>query len=202
MSQSHAISGPRGRGLTPTPTTTTSAATTNEAVTTVDVRGLFGTGKESLPRADVSSGFVRYAAAWEIGGGVRWLAFADAAVIAASPILAWDRGGLLRLDGRYSYSRTKFDTTGESAGDHSVFARETWRLWPRVWLNAAYAYGIESFEQLSADRIGSLGATTVALGAKINLPPLTVVTAAWEHQWQSNDTKIDRLTLSVLQTFK
>jgi hypothetical protein len=54
---------------------------------------------------------------------------------------------------------------------------------------------------LTADRLGSLGATTVAGGLRISLPSLTLLTTTWEHQWRSNNTAIDRVTLSITQSF-
>ena len=67
-------------------------------------------------------------------------------------------------------------------------------------MQAAYAYGIESFEDLTADRLGSLGTTTLAGGVRIDVPSLTRITTTWEHQWRSNDTRIDRVTVSVVQS--
>jgi hypothetical protein len=77
--------------------------------------------------------------------------------------------------------------------------RETWQGWRRAAVQATYAYGIESFEDLTADRINSLGATTLTGGLRIDVPSLTRITAAWEHQWRSNDTRIDRFTVSIVQ---
>jgi hypothetical protein len=71
-----------------------------------------------------------------------------------------------------------------------------------VEVNAAYAYGIESFEDLTIDRLAFLGATTVAAGLRIRMPSLTSVSATWEHQWRSNETRIDRFTVSLVQTFR
>jgi hypothetical protein len=68
-------------------------------------------------------------------------------------------------------------------------------------VNVGYAYGIESFEDLTADRLQSLGATTIAVGLRIRVPSLTVVATTWEHQWRSNEMRMDRLTLSVVQSF-
>jgi hypothetical protein len=116
-------------------------------------------------------------------------------------VVAWDPGGRWRLDSRYTYSRTSFKTSRQSSGDHSILLRETWRGWRRVDVIGAYAYGIESFEQLTADRLGSLGASTVASGLRINTPSLSQLTATWEHQWRSNNTALDRLTLSITQAF-
>ena len=90
------------------------------------------------------------------------------------------------------------DATHESSGDQSGLLRGTWQRWRRTALQGACAYGIESFEDLTADRLRALGTTTVAAGVRIDLPSLTRVTTTWEHRWRSNKTTIDRLTVSVV----
>ena len=143
-----------------------------------------------------------YRGAIEIGGIVRHLSFSDVGVTAASPLLAWDTGERWRLATRYTYSWSSFHTTGESSGDHSVLLRETFRAWRRVDMTVTYAYGIESFEDLTADRIGNLGANTVAATLRFRLPSLTTVATTWERQWRSNDTRLDRLTILIVQGFR
>ncbi len=168
--------------------------------TTVEGRAVGGSGNTSLPTIDVSGEVIQYAGIFEIGTGLRQLSFDGVDVIALSPVFSWD-ADRWRLDTRYTYSRSQFDTSDESKGDHSVMIRETWRGWRRVWLHAVYAYGIESFEELTADRISSLGSTTAAAGVKFNLPSLTSITTTWEHEWRSNDTAVDRFAVSVVQAF-
>ncbi len=167
--------------------------------TTVAFHALGGSSNIALARTDVSVEVIHYAGRFEIGGSVRRLTFAGANVRAASPVFAWTPVDAWRVHGRYTYSRAAFDETGESVGDHSVMLRTTWQGWRRIAALGSYAYGIESFEDLTADRIGSLGATTVAGGVRIDLPSLTRITTTWEHQWRSNSTSIDRLTVSVIQ---
>src|SRR4029078_5929784 len=58
------------------------------------------------------------------------------------------------------------------------------------------------FEDLTADRLGSLGASTLATGVRVNLPSTTVLTTTWEHQWRSNATRLDRVTLAIVQSFR
>ncbi len=142
---------------------------------------------------------IRYPGPFEIGGSVRRLTFAGANVRAASPVFAWTPVDAWRFDGRYTFSRSAFDVTGEAAGDHSVMLRTTWQGRRRIAALATYAYGIESFEELTADRIGSLDATTIAGGVRIDLPSLSRVTAIWEHQWRSNTTALDRFTVNFVQ---
>ena len=169
--------------------------------TVADVRGGGGSGNTALPNRDLSADVVHYAGSFEVGGGIRLLSFTGADVIAASPLLAWDPGGRWRFETRYTYSHSSFDATGATSGDHSVLLRETWRGWRRVALQAAYAYGIENVENLTADRLRAVGATTVAVGLRISMPSLALVTTTWEHQWRTNDTAVGRLTLAIVQSF-
>jgi cytochrome c-type biogenesis protein CcmH/NrfG len=170
--------------------------------TLLEARGEGGVGNTSLPNAGVMAEVRHYRGAIEIGGNVRHLSFSDVGVTAASPILAWDTGERWRLAARYTYSWSSFVATGESSGDHSVLLRETFRGWRRVDMTATYAYGIESFEDLTADRIGNLGANTIAATVRIRTPSLTSVATTWEHQWRFDDTRLDRLTVLVMQGFR
>jgi hypothetical protein len=137
-----------------------------------------------------------------LGFNYRYLSFTDVKVSSFSPILAWDTGTNWRLAARYTYSRSSFQTTGESSGDHSALVRETFRASHRLDTTFTYAYGIESFEDLTADRLGNLGAHTVAASLRLRMPSLTTLAATWEHQWRSNDTRIDRLTVLFVQRFQ
>jgi len=166
----------------------------------IHVRAVAGSGNVSLPNADVGTDLIHYAGPFEIGGAVRGLWFTGVDVVAASPTFAWDNGRW-RSDARYTYSHSSFHDTGQTSGDHSVLLRETWRPRFRLNVSAGYAYGIESFEDLTADRIGALGATTASAGVRIRLAPMTQIFATWEHQWRSNDTRMDRVTLAVVRSF-
>ena len=170
--------------------------------TNLAIRGAGGVGNTSLPNGDLMAEVRHYRGAFEIGGIVRHLSFSDVDVTAASPLLAWDTGERWRLAARYTYSWSSFHTTGESSGDHSVLLRETFRAWRRVDMTVTYAYGIESFEDLTADRIGNLGAHTIAATLQFRLPSLTSVATTWERQWRSNDTRLDRLTVLIVQGFR
>ena len=168
--------------------------------TNLSFSALVGDGNTVLPTSDVFGDITHYVGAYEIGGMVRRLSFSGVNVAAFSPVFAWDPGPT-RFDVRYTYSQSTFSDSGESTGDHSVFVRETWRRWRRASVNVAYAYGIESFEDLTVDRIGSLGASTLALGARFTAPSLTMIATTWEHQWRSNSTALDRFTVGIVQFF-
>jgi hypothetical protein len=170
-----------------------------ERPTTIAFQALGGPDNIALATADLSVEVIRYTGLFEIGASVRRVTFAGASVRAASPLFAWTPVDAWRLDGRYTYSRSAFDETGESVGDHSVMLRATWQGRRRIAALATYAYGIESFEDLTADRIGSLGATTLAGGVRFDFASLTRLNTTWEHQWRSNSTTIDRFTVSVIQ---
>ena len=166
--------------------------------TTSALRVVGATRTTALPKLDIAADIVHYTGVAELGAAVRHLNFPDSELIAVSPTLAWNPDRW-RVDARYTYSRSAFDATGESVGDHSVLLRGTWQQWRRIALQAAYAYGIESFETLTADRLGALGTTTLAPGVRIDLKSLTRLNAVWEHQWRSDHTTADRFTLSVIQ---
>ena len=166
--------------------------------TTVGARALAGPGNGMLARADASAAVVSYVGAFEWGGSVRALGFDGTSVAALSPTFAWDQGRW-RLDARYTYSRSRFDETGAAVGDHSVMLRETWRAFRRVALSATYAYGIESFETLTVERVGSLSAHTVAAGVRLITPSIAELHTGWEHQRRSNATTVDRFTLAVVR---
>jgi len=166
------------------------------------IRGAGGVNNISLPNADLTADVSHYRGAFEIGGNVRHLSFSGVGVTAVSPLLAWDTAERWRLASRYTYSRSSFRATGESSGDHSVVLRETFHAWRRADMTATYAYGIESFEDLTADRIRNLGANIIGATLQLRLPSLTSVATSWERQWRSNDTRLDRLTVVIVQGFR
>lgn len=166
--------------------------------TTIAANVLAGSGNIAMPTLDASADIAHYVGAFTLGGAVRRMSFAASNLIAVSPMFAWDREPW-RIDTRYTYSQSSFDDSGESSGDHSILLRGTWQAWRRAAVQGTYAYGIESFEDLTADRLGSLGATTLAAGLRIDLRSLTRITTTWEHEWRSNNARVDRITVSLVQ---
>lgn len=168
---------------------------------TVEVHAFGGPDNEALPERHVSAAALHYVGSLEIGADVRALAFQTSHVVAVSPIVAWDRERW-RLDTRYSLSRARFDGAGDTSEDHSVFVRGTLRPQRRIALMAVYAYGIESFADLTADRLRALNATTAGTGVQFDLPSLSRLAINWEHQWRSNDTSVDRVTVTLVQVLR
>ena len=138
----------------------------------------------AVPNADASGEVRHYAGIVEIGANVRALRFAGVDVARchrcwrSTPAAAGGSTAATPTRGHASRARQK------PSGDHSALARVTLRGWRRLWLNGGYAYGIESFEDLTRDRIGRLDAHTATGGLRVNLRSLTLVSAAWEHQWR------------------
>ena len=58
----------------------------------------------------------------------------DAVAWSVDPLAtgAWDTGGRWRLDGRYTYSRSSFETSGKKAGDNSILLRGLRYPWPLI----------------------------------------------------------------------
>ena len=81
--------------------------------TTIAFQALGGPDNIALATADLSVEVIRYAGLFEIGASVRRLTFAGASVRAASPLFAWTPVDAWRVDGRYTYSRSTFDETGD-----------------------------------------------------------------------------------------
>ena len=167
--------------------------------TSVAARATGGSGNVALPSRDVSADVVEYLGLFEFGGGIRSLSFAGAGVIAGSATLGWSPTDRWRLDVRYTLSRSSFDATNQSSLDHSVLLRDTWQAWRRVALIGSYAYGIESFENLTADRLGALGTKTLGAGARVDLSSLTRVALNADYEWRSNDTRVTRITVALVQ---
>jgi len=161
-----------------------------------------GVDNVSLANGDVTAEVRHYRGPFEIGFNFRYLSFTDVDASSFSPILAWDTGTRWRLAARYTYSLSSFHATGRTGGDHSALLRETFRVSRRVDTTLTYAYGIESFEDLTADRLADLGGHTVAATVRLRLPSLTTLAATWEHQWRANDTRLDRVTLLFVQRFR
>ena len=169
--------------------------------TILTATALGGADNQSLPVLSVSADLTRYSASWEVGGGWRLLHFETTDVTALSANVAWDTGGRWRLDTRYTYSRSSFEPSGRTAGDQSVLVRGLRRQWRRVWITGSYAHGAESFDVLTADRVGSFDADTVAAGVRILTPSLLTLNSTWEHQWRSDGQTVDRFTCALVQHF-
>ena len=168
---------------------------------TVRGHALLGPDNVVMPEGDYL-GEIAYeyrAATWLLD--VRHYDFTGARTLVVSPAVSWMASDRVRMSLRYAGSHSVSSTFASAETGHSAHIRGEYRLRSRVWLHAGYAAGVEDFENFSIDRIGDFRANAVSGGARIDLPTLTSILAAYEHQWRSGSVNMGRVTLSLLQRF-
>ena len=134
-------------------------------------------------------------------GTLRHFTFDGTNTTFISPAMEWMATDRLSVALRYALSFTDSSIVSEEAGQ-SFHVRPIYRINPRVWLQGAYAAGVEDFENFSIDRVGDFRAQTLSGGIRFNFPLLTAIVANYERQfWRSDDVNVGRVTLSLLQRF-
>lgn len=135
-------------------------------------------------------------------GTLRHLTFGSASTTFVSPAAEWMATDRLSVALRYALSFTNIDSLVSMQAGQSFHVRPTYRISPRVWIQGAYATGVEDFENFSIDRIGDFRAQTLAGGIRFNFPQLTALVVNFERQfWRRDDVTVSRATLSLLQRF-
>ena len=107
----------------------------------------------------------------------------------------------LNLGFRYHLAVTEFGGTSSIQEGHSILVSAAYRTYPRVWLSAGYARGVESFDTFSTDRLGEFRGNTVSGGVRIHLPTLTSILGVYEFQSREQDVNMSRVTISLAQRF-
>ena len=133
--------------------------------------------------------------------GLRYLDFAGARVWIIAPSIAVDLSDNVALAVRYYRSESKFQPTGRTAGNNSGAIIGRWQATERFSYSAAYAHGYESFDILSADRLGRFRADTIAGGLRIDFPSLTSFAVGVEQQWRTGGRRLTRVTFDLVQHF-
>ena len=159
------------------------------------------TDNQVLPRVDVNGEITHTARSTQWVGGYRFFDFPSARVSVLSPGVTWWPTARTSVAARYYLSMTDFPTLTGLEQDHSASFRGARRILPRVWLNAGYAYGTESFETLSPDRVGDFRAHTASGGIRFDLPSLTSIYGVYEQQWRPNSVRMGRFSVSLQQGF-
>ncbi len=176
---------------------------------TTTLRGhlLIGPDNVVMPEGDYL-GEVQYAyqdATWT--ASVRHFDFTGARTTVFSPAVTWiptipwipdDR---LSLTLRYALSVTEANTLARADAGQSLHVRAAYHVLPRISVLAAYAAGVEDFENFSIDRIGDFRANTVSGGLRLDLPSLTSLVANYERQWQSRNPDMGRVSVFFVQSF-
>ena len=169
--------------------------------TTLRAQALVGPDTRVMPEGDYL-GEVQHrykTATWT--ASVRHFAFGGVSTTVFSPGVAWAPEGPLSVAVRYARAWTDTRTGASTEEGHSAHVEGAFRVYPRVSFQAAYAAGVEDFDNFSIDRIGDFRANTVSGGLRVDLPTLTALVGRYEYQWQRLDRQIGRVTVSFLQSF-
>jgi YaiO family outer membrane protein len=169
--------------------------------TTFVVQALVGPDNRVMPIGDYLGAIDYRVGAVRWNANVRYFDFDGVQVIAASPGLAWSASNRLSLGLRYAFTRT--DVSGFSGAEegHTAQIHGSYRVHPRVWVNAGYARGVEDFDNFSIDRAGHFRAHTGSAGVRVDLRGLTSVIGTYEYQARKNDVEMQRISLSLSQRF-
>jgi YaiO family outer membrane protein len=162
---------------------------------------LIGPGAEVLPRVDASAEADLYRGDWEPTARIRYFTFATARVWLLSPAVTFRREDRA-IGVHYHRSFTSFSGRRGWVGDNALALRGSLRVQRRVWLDAGYAHGVESFETLTVERLGRFRADTVAAGGRIDFGALTSAGLVYERQWRDDHSRMGRLSLSLVQRFR
>ncbi|HEV8254707.1 MAG TPA: YaiO family outer membrane beta-barrel protein [Vicinamibacteria bacterium] len=162
---------------------------------------LIGPGAEVLPRVDASAEADLYRGDWEPTARIRYFTFATARVWLLSPAVTFRREDRA-IGVHYHRSFTSFSGRRGWVGDNALALRGSLRVQRRVWLDAGYAHGVDSFETLTVERLGRFRADTVAAGGRIDFGALTSAGLVYERQWRDDHSRMGRLSLSLVQRFR
>lgn len=168
---------------------------------TLRVQALVGPEARVMPEGDYLAE-IDYAdrqAVWT--AGVRYFDFEGARTTTVSPAVSWRGSDRVSMGLRYAFSVSESTTLAGRENGHSVHARAAYRLYPRLWITAGYAGGVEDFENFSIDRIGDFRANGASGGLRYDLPTLTSLVGMYEHQWRSGGVEMRRLTVAIAQRF-
>jgi len=166
------------------------------------IRGstLLGPGADVMARSETVVELDHVRGRLEPAVAARYMAFATAGVWIVSPAAAWWLDDRTAVTVRYYGSRTAF-AGRDAVIDHSGAVRVRHNLRPRLWLDAGYARGFESFERLSAERLGLFRADTVSGGVLFHLAGLQSLSAAIEYQRRDDERTMIRITAGVVHRF-
>jgi YaiO family outer membrane protein len=169
--------------------------------TTLSTQAIVGPGNDVLPEVDAFLGVDHEYGAAEWMLGYRYIRVADTDVSVISPAVAWWQSEKLGFCIRYSLSLTSFGGELGTDENHSVLLNGTYRIRQRVWANLGYARNNESFDTLSADRLGKFRADTALGGIRLDFTSLTSLSGQYEYQWRPENVQMGRFRFFVSQRF-
>ncbi len=167
---------------------------------TIRASSLIGPGADIIARTDTGGEVEHVRGRFEMTFGARYMSFTSASVWIFAP------AGTLWLNDRTAISARYFGSVTDfgdrpSVGNHSGAVRLRFNVHPRVWLDTSYSRGFESFETVSADRLGQFRADTVSGGFLYHLPGLQSLSTTVEYQRRSDDRSMVRITAGIVHRF-
>jgi YaiO family outer membrane protein len=169
--------------------------------TTLIAHALVGPGDHVLPRSDrlVEIDHTRGAIEWT--AWYRYIEFPIARVSVLSPGVTWWPNDRLNLGIQVHLAFTEIGGSTSIEESTSGLVNAGYRIYPRVWLNAGYARGVESFDTFSTDRLGEFQAHTISGGLRVDLASFRSILGVYEFQWREHDANMSRVTISLSQRF-
>ena len=171
------------------------------AATTIVAHALVGPGNRVLPRSDGLLEIDHTRGTIEWTAWYRYIEFPIARVSVLSPGVTWWVNDRLNLGIRLHLAYTEFGGTSSIEESNSGLVNAGYRIYPRIWVNAGYARGVESFDTLSPDRLGEFPGHTISGGLRVDLPSLTSILGGYEFQWREHDAHMSRVTISLAHRF-
>lgn len=174
-----------------------------QAARSTKVRGhaLIGPDARVMPEGDYLAEADYTYRNWGWTGTFRYFDFEGAWTAVVSPGATWLAADRLLVGLRYALTFTDANTFTARQTGHTVQLRGAYQWRPRLAVLASYASGVDDFDTFSIDRIGDFRADTASAGLRYELPTLTSVAGAYEHQWRERGIRMRRFTISLAQRF-
>jgi tetratricopeptide (TPR) repeat protein len=161
---------------------------------------LIGDGNRVLPQGDylgrIDYGYRR--ATWT--GQLRYFDFLGATVLMLSPGVTVAPTPRWTVGLRYALTSTDYATV-TGVRNNTFDARVARELTPHLWARGGYVRGVDNFDNFSINEAGEFHANTVTGALQILLPSLTSIVGRYDYQWQKDDVRMGRATITVVQAF-
>jgi len=155
-------------------------------------------GSEVLPEYDLRLTVGR-SIGWGLGlsGGYRYMDFERTTVNVFTGTVEYYFPFPVWVSLSYHRSASELRLSDEDAQNDSVSFLYHHRLFRRLTLHAGYAYGNETFQDLSIDRVGDFQAQTIHGGADYVVTRWLAAGVQLSHQERDNGDTVDAVGLSV-----
>ena len=131
------------------------------------------------------------------GFAYRYADFSDVRVQVLSGTLEYYFTFPAWVTGTYFYSISQSSRTSLDGDDNAFAVRGHYQALPRLTVHAGYAYGGESYEDLSIDRVGHFQANTVEGGADVAVTEHVSVRLGGAYQLRDDGRTVTTAAASV-----